>query len=43
MLVDRCNNAKTDNFTEEEYIKVGKVFKEIWDARLKGNNNFYFY
>ena len=30
-----CNNAKTDTFTEEEFLKVGKVFKEIWKQRLE--------
>ena len=30
-----CNNAKTDEFTEEEFLKVGKVIKEIWIERLK--------
>ena len=30
-----CNNAKTDTFTEEEFKKVGKVFKEIWKNRLE--------
>lgn len=28
-----CNNAKTDTFTEEEFKRVGKVFKEIWKER----------
>ena len=29
-----CNNAKTDTFTYEEFKKVGKIFKEIWQNRL---------
>jgi 5-methylcytosine-specific restriction endonuclease McrA len=29
-----CNNAKTDTFTEKEFLKVGKVFGEVWKARL---------
>jgi len=29
-----CNNAKTDTFTEEEFIKIGKVIKNIWEERL---------
>lgn len=29
-----CNNAKTDTFTDEEFKKVGEVFKEIWKNRL---------
>ena len=30
-----CNNAKTDTFTGEEFKKVGKVFREIWNESLK--------
>jgi hypothetical protein len=29
-----CNNAKTDTFSEDEFKKVGQVFKEIWKSRL---------
>ena len=29
-----CNNAKTDTFTYEEFIDVGKIFKNIWKQRL---------
>lgn len=29
-----CNNAKTDTFTDDEFKKVGQVFKEIWKTRL---------
>lgn len=29
-----CNNAKTDTFTHEEFIKVGNVLEEIWKKRL---------
>jgi 5-methylcytosine-specific restriction endonuclease McrA len=29
-----CNNAKTDTFTYEEFLRVGKVFAEIWKERL---------
>ncbi|WP_425638808.1 hypothetical protein ACPUEN_04340 [Algoriphagus yeomjeoni] len=32
-----CNNAKTDTFTEEEFMKVGAVIKEIWEERLGKN------
>ncbi|MCO4756167.1 MAG: hypothetical protein KC478_16920 [Bacteriovoracaceae bacterium] len=28
-----CNNAKTDEFDFDEWMKVGKVFKDIWIAR----------
>lgn len=30
-----CNNAKTDTFSDTEFKKVGKVFKEIWKSRLE--------
>jgi hypothetical protein len=30
-----CNNAKTDTFTKDEFIQVGKVFEKIWENRLK--------
>lgn len=30
-----CNNAKTDEFSEEEFKKIGKVMKQIWDERLR--------
>lgn len=29
-----CNNAKTDEFSYEEYKKIGKVIESIWDDRL---------
>lgn len=29
-----CNNAKTDTFTKEEFLKIGAVIKEIWKDRL---------
>ncbi|MCK4677014.1 MAG: hypothetical protein KAT48_02680 [Bacteroidales bacterium] len=29
-----CNNAKTDEFTEKEFFKIGDVLKEIWNERL---------
>lgn len=29
-----CNNAKTDTFTEEEFMKVGEVIRGIWEERL---------
>ena len=29
-----CNNAKTDTFTHEEFMEVGKVFSNIWKKRL---------
>jgi len=30
-----CNNAKTDEFTFDEFIKVGAEIRKIWDDRLK--------
>ena len=29
-----CNNAKTDEFTHEEFMKVGEKIREIWQDRL---------
>lgn len=29
-----CNNAKTDEFTHEEFMKVGKAMREVWEKRL---------
>jgi hypothetical protein len=29
-----CNNAKTDTFTHQEFLEVGKVFGEIWKERM---------
>jgi len=30
-----CNNAKTDEFTYEEFKVVGKAIREIWERRLE--------
>lgn len=30
-----CNNAKTDEFTESEFIPVGKIINSLWKNRLK--------
>jgi 5-methylcytosine-specific restriction endonuclease McrA len=30
-----CNNAKTDEFNEQEFKKIGKIIAEIWEERLK--------
>jgi hypothetical protein len=30
-----CNNAKTDTFTKDEFIIVGRAIKQIWIERLK--------
>ena len=30
-----CNNAKTDEFTFDEFVKVGAEIRKIWDDRLK--------
>lgn len=29
-----CNNAKTDEFSYEEFKEVGKIFEAIWEKRL---------
>lgn len=30
-----CNNAKTDEFTEQEFEPIGKHISNIWKSRLK--------
>ncbi len=30
-----CNNAKTDEFTEIEFLQIGKEIRKIWLTRLK--------
>lgn len=30
-----CNNAKTDTFKYNEFLKVGESFREIWQHRLR--------
>lgn len=30
-----CNNAKTDEFTFDEFLNVGAEIRKIWDKRLK--------
>lgn len=30
-----CNNAKTDEFTFEEFEEIGKSFGLVWNKRLK--------
>jgi hypothetical protein len=32
-----CNNAKTDEFSEEDFVPVGKEFEKIWRKRLNDN------
>lgn len=32
-----CNNAKTDEFTHEEFKRIGKHIAQIWDSRLGDN------
>lgn len=34
-----CNNAKTDTFTEDEFMDVGSVIKRIWAKRLQNLND----
>jgi len=29
-----CNNAKTDTFTEEEFLVIGKAIESVWQQRL---------
>ena len=35
-----CNNAKSDEFTEEEFIPLGKEIEKIWKKRLKINSKY---
>lgn len=30
-----CNNAKTDEFTEPEFLEIGQAIGKIWEERLK--------
>jgi 5-methylcytosine-specific restriction endonuclease McrA len=30
-----CNNAKTDEFTEAEFLKIGAEIKKVWEDRRK--------
>lgn len=32
-----CNNAKTDTFTEREFLKIGEAIKNIWEIRFGHN------
>ena len=29
-----CNNAKTDEFTEDEFMVIGEAIKNVWRERL---------
>lgn len=29
-----CNNAKTDTFTENEFLQIGRMFNQVWFHRL---------
>lgn len=33
-----CNNAKTDTFSHEEFLKIGKAIQLVWSERLNNNN-----
>jgi 5-methylcytosine-specific restriction endonuclease McrA len=32
-----CNNAKTDEFTGEEFMSIGSEIRKIWNKRLRKN------
>lgn len=32
-----CNNAKTDTFSEEEFMVIGKAISIVWKRRLRNN------
>jgi hypothetical protein len=34
-----CNNAKTDTFTHEEFLIIGKSIGTIWQQRLFSSKN----
>ena len=29
-----CNNAKTDEFSKEEFDEIGKAIKQVWKTRM---------
>jgi 5-methylcytosine-specific restriction endonuclease McrA len=29
-----CNNAKTDEFTHDEFVEIGKAIQSVWEKRL---------
>lgn len=33
-----CNNAKTDEFSYGEFVKIGKIIREVWDNRRDGKD-----
>jgi len=33
-----CNNAKTDEFTAEEFAVIGKAIAMVWHDRLRESN-----
>ena len=33
-----CNNAKTDTFSEEEFMIIGKAISSVWKQRLNNDN-----
>lgn len=35
-----CNNAKTDEFTEDEFKPIGQAIKAIWNSRLARKDRF---
>jgi hypothetical protein len=30
-----CNNAKTDEFTPDEFMEIAKAIRKVWDKRLR--------
>ena len=32
-----CNNAKSDTFTEEEFMPIGQAIGKVWEQRLKND------
>lgn len=35
-----CNNAKTDEFTADEFKEIGKEIRKIWDVRLASKSDY---
>ncbi|HMQ00402.1 MAG TPA: hypothetical protein PKC24_11525 [Cyclobacteriaceae bacterium] len=35
-----CNNAKTDEFSEDEFKPIGQIIRKIWKLRLEKANHF---
>lgn len=34
-----CNNAKTDEFTADEFMSIGKAIGKVWDIRMRKHDH----